>query len=132
MADDSDSSGSSAVLLLPRTTKDGLPASGGFRYTRRESIHQSDPMENSTTTQSSGNATFSVASLIAIAAAIGSFMVGAIGGLFLAVIAIIAGLLGVIIALSPAKRGGIASTMAVIAGGIGIIAAVIKAILWIF
>lgn len=75
--------------------------------------------------------TFSVPSIISVVAAIGSFTTGAFFGLVLAIIAIIFGLIGVLMALSPAKRGGIASTFGVAAGAIGIIAAVIKAIMWI-
>lgn len=73
---------------------------------------------------------FSIPSLIAVAAAIGSFMVGAMGGLLLALIAIVFGVLGVVLSLSPAKRGGIASTFGIFAGAIGIIAAIIKGIMW--
>lgn len=73
---------------------------------------------------------FSVPSLIAVAAAIGSFMTGATLGLILATIAIIFGILGVVISLSPVKRGGVASTFGILAGGVGIIAAIVKAIMW--
>jgi hypothetical protein len=73
---------------------------------------------------------FSVPSLIAVAAAIGSFMTGATLGLILAVVAIVFGILGVVISLSPVKRGGVASTFGILAGGVGIIAAIVKAIMW--
>ncbi len=73
---------------------------------------------------------FSIASILAVLAAVGSFYAGAIFGLILALVAILFGLVGVIIALSPAKRGGIASTFAVIAGLVGIIAAIIKFLGW--
>jgi hypothetical protein len=73
---------------------------------------------------------FSIPSLIAVIAAIGSFMVGAIGGLVLAGIAIVFGIIGVVISLSPVKRGGIASTFGILAGGVGIIAAIVKGIMW--
>ena len=72
---------------------------------------------------------FSIPSLIAVIAAIGSFMVGAIGGLVLAGIAIVFGIIGVVISLSPVKRGGIASTFGILAGGVGIIAAIVKGIM---
>lgn len=75
---------------------------------------------------------FSIASIIAVIAAILSFATGAILGLVFAGIAILAGLFGVVVALSPAKRGGIASIIAVVAGLIGVVAAVVKAIMWIF
>lgn len=82
-----------------------------------------------TTTPVTGNS-FSIPSLISVAAAIGSFMTGATFGLILAVVAILFGILGVVISLSPVKRGGIASTFGIMAGAIGIIAAIIKAIMW--
>ena len=86
-------------------------------------------METPVTRPSS--ATFSVTSIIAIAAAIGSFMTGAFFGLILAGIAIVFGIFGVLKALSPAVRGGIASTLAIIAGAVGVIAALVKAVMWI-
>lgn len=49
----------------------------------------------------------------------------------LAVIAIVFGILGVVLSLAPAKRGGVISTLGIGAGVIGIIAAVIKAVIWI-
>ncbi len=71
-------------------------------------------------------AAFSLPSIIAIIAAVLSFATGAFWGFVLAVIAIISGAIGVILALSPKVRGGIASTIAVLAGFIGIVAAVVK------
>jgi hypothetical protein len=59
-------------------------------------------------------------------------MNGAILGMILAVIAIVFGILGVVLSLAPAKRGGVISTFGIGAGLIGIIAAVIKAVMWIF
>jgi hypothetical protein len=80
----------------------------------------------------SSRASFSIPSIIALLAAIGSFMNGAILGMILAVIAIVFGILGVVLSLAPAKRGGVISTFGIGAGVIGIIAAVIKAVMWIF
>ncbi|HEX7261906.1 MAG TPA: hypothetical protein VF258_08835, partial [Luteolibacter sp.] len=60
-----------------------------------------------------------------------SFKAGAFFGLVLAGIAIGFGLLGVLLALSPSRRGGVFSLFGVVGGLIGIIAAVIKAVLWI-
>lgn len=77
-------------------------------------------------------ATFSVASLIAVLAAIFSFPAGAFWGLVLALIAIAFGLVGVVIALSPAKRGGFVSILSVFAGLVGILAALVKIVAWIF
>ena len=76
----------------------------------------------------SSRASFSIPSIIALLAAIGSFMNGAILGMVLAVIAIVFGILGVVLSLAPAKRGGMISTLGIGAGAIGIIAAVIKAV----
>lgn len=84
---------------------------------------------NSNNTQ---KAAFSIPSIIAVIAAIFSFKMGAFFGLILAGVAILAGLFGILLSLSPAKRGGIFSIFGVIAGAIGVIAAVIKAIMWIF
>lgn len=80
----------------------------------------------------STKSTFSIPSIISVIAAIWSFTSGAIFGLILAIIAIIFGLLGIILSLSPAKRGGVISTFGIGAGAIGVIAAVVKAIMWIF
>lgn len=77
-------------------------------------------------------ASFSIPSIIAIVAAILSFYAGAALGMVLALIAIVFGLIGVTVALSPAKRGGVASTFAVFAGLAGIVVAIIKALAWIF
>lgn len=79
----------------------------------------------------SSKASFSIPSLIAVATAIWSFYAGAFFGMILAVVAILCGLLGVVLALSPSVRGGVASMVAVLAGGIGVVAAIIKAAMWI-
>jgi len=75
---------------------------------------------------------YSVASVLSIVCAIGSFMSGAILGLILAVVAIFLGSFGALLSLSPQRRGGFLSTFAMIAGAIGIIAALFKAIGWFF
>jgi hypothetical protein len=72
-------------------------------------------------------ASFSIPSIIAIIAAFLSFSAGAGFGFFLALIAIVFGVIGVAIALSPSKRGGMASTFAVFAGAVGIVVALVKA-----
>ena len=76
-------------------------------------------------------AKFSIPSIIALAAAILSFMTGAMLGLVLAIIAIFFGLLGVTLSFSSRTRGGIVSTLSLLAGLVGIIAAVIKAVKWL-
>jgi hypothetical protein len=82
--------------------------------------------------ESSKPAVFSIASILSIAAVIGSFMTGAILGLVLAVVAILFGIIGVLMSVAESRRGGIISILAVIGGIVGIVAAVIKAIIWIF
>ena len=69
---------------------------------------------------------FSIPSIIAIICAIASFMTGAGVGFILAIVAIVAGLIGVLLALSPRVRGGMISVLSIIAGLIGIVAAVFK------
>ncbi len=69
---------------------------------------------------------FSIPSILAIVAAVASFWAGALFGVLLAVAAIILGLLGLVLALSPRVRGGIISIVAIVAALIGIIAAVFK------
>ena len=75
-------------------------------------------------------ARFSLPSIIAIAAAIGSFFVGAFGGFVLALVAIVFGIIGVLLSLAPSVRGGLLSILSLIVAAIGIIMAVIKAIVW--
>ncbi|MBG7608140.1 MAG: hypothetical protein IZT59_08970 [Verrucomicrobia bacterium] len=79
----------------------------------------------------SSKASFSITSILAIIAAILSFKVGAFGGLLLASIAFIFGVLGIVLALSPKTRGGGLSILAVILSFIGVIVAIIKAISWL-
>ncbi len=66
--------------------------------------------------------------MLAVAAAIGSFMTGAFLGTLLAIAAIVLGLVGALLAMSPRVRGGMMSFVAIGAGFIGIIAAVFKLI----
>ncbi|MBK1833135.1 hypothetical protein [Roseibacillus ishigakijimensis] len=76
--------------------------------------------------------TFSIASIVAVISAILSFATGAVLGFVFAGLAIVAGLFGVVVALSPAKRGGFASVLAILGGLVGIVAAVVKLLMWIF
>jgi hypothetical protein len=78
------------------------------------------------------SAKFSIPSIIALVAAVLSFMTGALLGFILALVAIVFGLIGVMLSLSPRTRGGVMSVFSLIAGGIGLVAAVIKAVMWIF
>lgn len=76
-------------------------------------------------------AAFSIPSIIAVIAAILSFKVGAFFGFLLAILAIMAGIIGILLSLSPKVRGGMVSGFGLIAGLLGLIAAVVKAIQWI-
>ena len=76
-------------------------------------------------------AAFSIPSILAVVAAILSFKVGAFFGFVLAGVAILMGVIGVVLSLSPGKRGGIFSVIGVLGGAVGIVAAVIKAVMWI-
>jgi hypothetical protein len=69
---------------------------------------------------------FSIPSIIAIVAVIWSFFVGAGAGLILAVIAIIAGVIGLLLSLAPSIRGGVTSMVSIVLGVIGIIAAIVR------
>jgi hypothetical protein len=71
---------------------------------------------------------FSIPSILAMICAVASFAVGPGKGFVLAILAIILGGIGVLLALSPQTRGGIASVISILAGAIGIIAAVIRMI----
>jgi hypothetical protein len=68
------------------------------------------------------------AAVIAIVAAIASFMSGAFWGIILAVIAVVAGTLGMLIAVSPRRRGGILSLASIGLGVIALVRAVFVAI----
>ena len=63
-------------------------------------------------------------------AAIASFYVGAVGGLLLAVVAIIFGLIGLMFAMAPGVRGGLVSMLSLAMALVGVVAAVIKAVRW--
>ena len=82
-------------------------------------------------TNNTSKAAFSIPSILAVVAAIFSFKVGAFFGFVLAGIAILMGIIGVLLSLSPSKRGGVFSVIGVLGGAIGIIAAVVKTIFWI-
>lgn len=56
-------------------------------------------------------------------------MTGAGFGFVLAIAAIVLGVIGILIAFAPSKRGGLISVFSVLAGVIGIVAAIFKLIL---
>jgi hypothetical protein len=72
---------------------------------------------------------FSLPSILACVCAIISFRSGALWGTMMAIAAIVLGLLGALLALSPRVRGGFVSILAIGFGVIGIIAAIFKLIL---
>ncbi len=72
------------------------------------------------------NPAMSIPSILAVVAAIGSFMTGAFLGTLLAIAAIVLGLVGALLALSPRVRGGMISIIAIGAGLLGIVAAIFK------
>jgi hypothetical protein len=69
---------------------------------------------------------FSIVSILAVIAAIGSFMVGPGLALILAIVAIVFGAIGVLLSLLPSTRGGIVSFLSIAAGAIGIVVALIR------
>lgn len=71
---------------------------------------------------------FSIPSIIAVVAAIWSFMAGPGGGFVLALVAILFGVIGVVLSLSPNVRGGFASILSLIAGSVAIVVALMKAL----
>jgi hypothetical protein len=81
--------------------------------------------------QATTRAKFSIPSLIAIVAAIASFATGAMWGFILAMVAVIFGAIGLVLALSPRVRGGIVSFVGVIGGILGLLAAIIKGAAWL-
>jgi len=68
------------------------------------------------------------AAIIAIVAAICSFFSGAFWGLILAVVAVVAGGIGMLIAVSPRRRGGLLSLAAILLGVIALVRAVFVAL----
>lgn len=80
-------------------------------------------------TSGPGRQSFSIISILAIVAAVCSFLVGAGLGFLLAAVAIILGLIGVVMSLSPSVRGGMISILSIVAGVIGIIAAIVRLVL---
>jgi len=84
-------------------------------------------MNSRTTSQTS----FSIPSIIALVAAILSFVTNPVLGMILAITAIVFGLIGVLLSLSPRVRGGMTSTIGIVAGVIGIVVALVKTAGWL-
>ncbi|HEX8522588.1 MAG TPA: hypothetical protein VF669_10060 [Tepidisphaeraceae bacterium] len=77
-------------------------------------------------TLGTGGAHFSIPSILAIVCAIGAFMSTAGWAMLLAIAAIVLGIIGVLLSLSPRVRGGMISIFSVLAGVLGIVAALVK------
>lgn len=73
---------------------------------------------------------FGIPSNIAVGAAIASLFVGAAAGFALAIVAIIFGVIGFPVSLSPGVRGGVVSVFSMILASIGIVVALVKALAW--
>jgi len=71
-------------------------------------------------------ATFSIPSILAVICAFASFFVSAGAGLALAVVAIVLGVLGFVVAMLPGVRGGLTSVIAILAGVLGIVVSIIR------
>lgn len=69
---------------------------------------------------------FTIPSILSIVAAIFSFRFGFTLGLVLAILAIALGVVGMLLAISPQRRGGIVSIVSIVMGLIGVIAAIVK------
>jgi hypothetical protein len=70
----------------------------------------------------------SLVSLLAIAAAIASFVVhSGIAGLLLAIVAIMLGLIGFLVSFLPREKGGVLSLLAMLLGVIGAVCGLIRA-----
>ena len=72
---------------------------------------------------------YSVPSMLAVAAAVGSFMVGAGLGIFLAIAAVVLGAVGIVLSVLPGRRGGLLSAISVLLGVVGVAVAIIRIIL---
>ena len=82
--------------------------------------------------QVAASAKFSVFAIIAIVAAILSFVTGPVLGLVFALVAILFGVIGMVSATRSSVRGGFTGMLSILAGIIGIVAAVVKALMWLF
>lgn len=97
----------------------GIPLIGAYFAETYRSV-----METRTTS----GAGFSIPSIIAIVAAIWSFFAGPAAGFALAMVAIAAGIIGVVLSLSPNVRGGLVSILSLMIGAVAILVAVVRAI----
>ena len=77
-------------------------------------------------TQVKPGASFSFVSIAALLCAAFSFFSGGPVALLLAIVAIFAGVIGVLLAFLPSTRGGFISILSIFAGIVGIVVAIIK------
>ena len=70
---------------------------------------------------------FSIPSIIALVAVIASFYVSPGSGFLLAMVAIVFGVIGFLIALAPSVRGGMVSIFSFVLGCVAVVAAIIRA-----
>ena len=75
---------------------------------------------------------FSIASVLAVVCASATFFVGAGAQFALAIVAIILGVIGLILALSPRTRGGFASIFAILVAIVAVVVAITRGILHLF
>ena len=74
-------------------------------------------------------AKFSLVSILALVAAMWSLSTSSVpGGMILAIVAIVLGAIGFVIALLPGIRGGVVSIISMLCGAIGIMVALIRLI----
>jgi hypothetical protein len=71
---------------------------------------------------------YSIPSILALAAAIASFFVSTGTVLLLAIIAIVCGVLGLILSMSPSIRGGGISVISLCLAGLGVVLGIVRAI----
>jgi Domain of unknown function (DUF4112) len=102
---------------LRRPSAGAWPLEAGARAPSRPAF-QGDPVKPKVAT----------AAIVAIIAAIWSFFSGAFWGLILAIIAVVAGAIGMLIAVSPRRRGGLLSIGAIALGVIALVRAVFVAL----
>jgi hypothetical protein len=69
---------------------------------------------------------FSAPAIVAVLAAVGSLWIRGFGGILLAIVAILAGVIGMLLAMSSRVRGGVVSMISIVAGLIGIIVGVLS------
>ena len=85
-------------------------------------------MATELSTRRDTGASYSVPSIIAIISAAASWFVSAGWSIFLAVLALLFGAIGVVMSIHPAKRGGVLSIVAIILGALAMLVSIIAVI----